>query len=160
MALKVGDPAPDFRLTSATGETQEEFQLSAHKGKNVVLFFYALDFTPVCHSELSEVQADLSKFTSLDAVVVGISTDSVFSHIAYQKSLGGLSYPLAADRWPYAQAAQSYGIFPPSRHPIPFVNDRAVFIVDKQGKLAWSKVYELGEQPDLAEILDALKKLP
>ncbi len=47
MALKVGDVAPDFKLGSATGETQGEFQLSSQKGKNVVLFFYALDFTPV-----------------------------------------------------------------------------------------------------------------
>jgi len=47
MALKVGDTAPDFKLGSATGETQGEFQLSAHKGKNVVICFYALDFTPV-----------------------------------------------------------------------------------------------------------------
>ncbi len=47
MALKVGDPAPDFKLSAATGEKQEEFQLSAHRGKNVVICFYALDFTPV-----------------------------------------------------------------------------------------------------------------
>lgn len=47
MALKVGDAAPDFKLPSATGETKDEFHLSAHRGKNVVIFFYALDFTPV-----------------------------------------------------------------------------------------------------------------
>jgi len=47
MALKAGDAAPDFKLSSATGEAQGEFELSKHKGKNVVIFFYALDFTPV-----------------------------------------------------------------------------------------------------------------
>ncbi len=47
MALNVGDPAPDFKLASATGDKQGEFQLSAHRGKNVVIHFYALDFTPV-----------------------------------------------------------------------------------------------------------------
>jgi peroxiredoxin len=47
MPLKVGDPAPDFKLNAATGEKQEEFALSAHRGKNVVILFYALDFTPV-----------------------------------------------------------------------------------------------------------------
>jgi len=90
---------------------------------------------------------------------VGVNTDTVPSHIAFQKSLGNLSYPLASDRWPYAQAAQAYGIFPPSKHPVPFINDRAVFIVDKNGKVAWAKVYELKQEPDLVEILDALKKL-
>ncbi len=90
---------------------------------------------------------------------MGVNTDTVFSHIAFQKHLGGLKYPLATDRWPYARTAEAYGIFPPTRHQIPFVNDRAVFIVDKQGKIAWSKIYELKQQPDNAEILEALKKL-
>ncbi|MBZ5544084.1 MAG: redoxin domain-containing protein [Acidobacteriia bacterium] len=96
----------------------------------------------------------------MNAQVVGVNTDSVPSHIAFQKSLGGLSYPLASDRWPYAETAQAYGIFPASKHPVPFINDRAVFIVDRNGKVAWAKVYELKQQPDIAEILDALKKLP
>ncbi len=87
---------------------------------------------------------------------MGVNTDTVFSHIAFQKSLGGLSYPLATDRWPYAKTAEAYGIFPASKHQIPFVNDRAVFIVDKNGKVAWSKVYELKQVPDIGEILNAL----
>jgi peroxiredoxin len=90
---------------------------------------------------------------------VGVSTDTVFSHVAFQKSLGGLKFPLATDRWPYAQTAEAYGVFPPTRHQIPFINDRAVFIVDKNGTIAWSKVYELRQLPDDAEILEALKKL-
>ena len=90
---------------------------------------------------------------------MGISTDTVYSHIAFQKSLGGLKYPLASDRWPYAQTAVAYGVFPPTRHQIPFINDRAIFIVDKSGRIAWSKVYELRQLPDIAEILQALKGL-
>ena len=90
---------------------------------------------------------------------MGVSTDSVFSHIAFQESLGGLSFPLATDRWPYAKTAEAYGIFPPTKHTVPFINDRAVFIVDKEGKIAWAKIYELGQQPEVAEILDALRKL-
>jgi alkyl hydroperoxide reductase subunit AhpC len=73
--------------------------------------------------------------------------------------LGGLSFPLAADRWPYAETAKAYGIFPPTRHQIPFVNDRAVFIMNKEGKIAWSKVYELKEVPDKSEILQIVSKL-
>jgi alkyl hydroperoxide reductase subunit AhpC len=90
---------------------------------------------------------------------VGVSTDTVFCHQAFQKELGGLSFPLAADRWPYAETARAYGIFPPTRHAVPFINDRAVFIVDKQGKIAWSKVYELKEVPDKSEILQEVRKL-
>ena len=90
---------------------------------------------------------------------MGVSTDTVFCHTAFQKSLGGLQYPLATDRWPYAKTAEDYGIFPPTKHQVPFINDRAVFIVDKEGKIAWEKIYELREQPDIREIIGALKKL-
>ena len=90
---------------------------------------------------------------------MGVSTDSVFSHIAFQKQLGGLKFPLAADRWPYAQTANAYGFFPPAKHQIPFINDRAVFIVDRTGNIAWAKIYELRQQPENSEILAELKKL-
>jgi peroxiredoxin len=79
--------------------------------------------------------------------------------MAFQKHLGGLNFPLATDRWPYAEVAAAYGVFPPTKHPIPFINDRAIFIVDKHGKIAWSKIYELREQPENEEILAELKKL-
>lgn len=90
---------------------------------------------------------------------MGVNTDTVFSHIAFQKALGGLSFPLATDRWPYAKTAEAYGIFPPTKHQIPFVNDRAVFVVDKNGKIAWVKVYELKQLPNNADVLDALRNL-
>jgi alkyl hydroperoxide reductase subunit AhpC len=92
----------------------------------------------------------------LNAQVVGVCTDTVFSHIAFQESIGGLKFPLAADRWPYAATAQAYGIFPPTRHEVPFVNDRAIFIVDKNGKIAWSKIYALRDLPDVDEVLTPL----
>jgi peroxiredoxin len=159
MALKIGDAAPDFKLPAVTGETQGEFQLSGHKGKNVILLFYVLDFTPVCAVELPPFQANLSKFPEHNAVVVGICTDTIFSHIEFQKSLGGLKYPLASDRWPYAEVAKAYGLFPATKHTFGGMNDRAVFIVDKAGKIAWSKVYDIAEAPAFSEILDELKKL-
>jgi len=95
----------------------------------------------------------------LNAQVVGVNTDTVFSHIAFQKSLGGLNFPLASDRWPYAQTAKAYGVFPASKHQFAFVNDRAVFVVDKDGQIAWLKVYELKQAPNNAEILDVLRTL-
>ncbi len=159
MALNVGDQAPDFKVGDMTGDAQSEFQLSAHKGKNVVLVFYPGDFTPVCTSELALIQSDIAKFKAANAEVVGLSTDTVFSHKAFQKSLGGLTFPLATDRWPYGDVAKAYGIFPPTQHQLPFWNDRAIFIVDKEGKLAWSKVYEIGQVPDIGEVLAELAKL-
>ncbi len=90
---------------------------------------------------------------------MGVNTDTVFSHIAFQKSLGGIKFPLATDRWPYAETAKAYGIFPPAKHDIPFVNDRAIFIVGKDGKIAWAKVYELRQTPEVGEVLETVRKL-
>jgi peroxiredoxin len=160
MALKAGDTAPDFKLPAVVGEKEEEFRLSSHRGERVVLLFYALDFTPVCSAELPPFRAEAGKLSGHDAVVVGISTDTIFSHSAFQKSLGGLSFPLASDRWPYAETAKAYGLFPATKHQFGGVNDRAVFIVDREGKIAWAKVYELAETPSVDEILEALKKMP
>ena len=95
----------------------------------------------------------------MNAQVVGVCTDTVFSHIAFQESMGGVKFPLAADRWPYAATAEAYGVFPPTRHEIPFVNDRAIFIVDKNGNIAWSKIYALRDLPDIDEVLTALKDI-
>ncbi len=159
MPLKVGDVAPDFKLGCSAGGAQGEFQLSAHKGKNVVILFYPLDFTPVCQSELAAFQGEITKFADADAQVVSISTDTVFTHQAFQKELGGVAYPMATDRWPYAKTAEAYGVFPPTQHSIPFVNDRAIFVVDKSGKIAWSKIYPIGLMPDPGEVLQVLKKL-
>jgi peroxiredoxin len=108
---------------------------------------------------LSAIQADLAKFAGSNAQVVGVSTDSIPCHQAFQKELGGLSFPLASDRWPYAAVAQSYGLFPPTKHPVPFLNDRAVVIVDAEGKIAWTQIYELGQQPANADLLGVLRTL-
>lgn len=104
-------------------------------------------------------QAELARIASYNAQVVGISTDSVPCHIAFQESTGGLSYPLASDKWPYGEVAKAYGIFPAQEAAHLGINERAIFIVDKEGKIAWSKVYDLIEQPDTAEVLDELRKL-
>lgn len=108
---------------------------------------------------MTDAQARLAEFSVSNAQVVGVNTDSVPSHIAYQKTLGGVGFPLASDRWPYAETASKYCIFPPTKHPVPFLNDRAVFVVDESGRIAWSKIYELRTVPDFGEILAAVRTL-
>jgi alkyl hydroperoxide reductase subunit AhpC len=125
----------------------------------VVLVFYPADFTPVCTNELAMIQQDLGKFAAANAEVVGLSTDTVFCHSAFQRSLGGLTFPLATDRWPYAEIAKSFGVFPPTKHKLPFWNDRAIVVIDTQGKVAWSKVYEIGHVPDIDEVLTAVRAI-
>ena len=91
---------------------------------------------------------------------MGISPDSIYSHLAWQeKSIGWQDYPLASDYWPHAGIAQKYGILREGP-PLPGINERAVFIVDKQGKVVYSRVYELSQEPDNEETVEALKRLP
>jgi alkyl hydroperoxide reductase subunit AhpC len=103
--------------------------------------------------------ADLDKFAGYDAQVVGISVDSIPSHIAWQqKAIGKMNYPLASDFFPHGAVAQRYGIFR-TGEPISGMNERAVFIVDKQGRLVFARVYDLGEQPDNEDCFEVLRKL-
>ncbi len=103
--------------------------------------------------------ADLDKFAGYDAQVVGMSVDSIPSHIAWQKrDIGMLNYPLCSDFYPHGATATKYGVLRQG-DPIPGINERAVFIVDKQGKIAFAKVYPLDQQPDNEEAFDVLRKL-
>jgi peroxiredoxin len=101
----------------------------------------------------------LPKFAEHDAQVVGISPDSIYSHMAWQeKSIGWQEYPLASDYWPHAGTAEKYGILRLGE-PLPGINDRAIFIVNKQGAITFSRVFELGQEPDYDEIVSELAKL-
>jgi len=108
---------------------------------------------------MSAYSRDLPRFADLNAQVVGISNDSIYSHLSWQeKSIGWQDYPLASDYWPHGGVARSYGVLREGE-PLPGISDRAVFIVDKQGKIVFSKVYELGQEPDNEECLAELRKL-
>lgn len=109
---------------------------------------------------MSAYSSYLPKFADRDAQVVGISPDSIYSHLAWQeKSIGWQDYPLASDYWPHAGVAQQYGILRLGE-PVPGINERAVFIVNKQGKIVFARVYELGQEPDYEEVVAELGKLP
>jgi len=104
-------------------------------------------------------ERDLKKFAGYDAQVVGISPDSIYSHIAWQqKDIGLLSYPLASDFYPHGAVAKKYGILRKGP-PLPGVSERAVFIIDKQGRIAFSRLYQLGEQPPNRDCFNALRAL-
>ncbi len=99
------------------------------------------------------------QFAGLDAQVVGISVDSVFSHIAWQKKdIGLLYYPLCSDFYPHAEIIQKYGLLREGP-PLPGISERTIVIVDKAGKVAWLEQYRLDQVPDIEEILTALRKI-
>ena len=159
-ALKAGATAPDFELPAVTGKQRHKFKLSEHRGKkNLILAFYPLDWSPTCTTEMSGFKTDMSKFSDVGAEVVGISVDSLYSHIAWQEKAIGGDYTLASDFWPHGEVSRKFGVFRET-DPLPGISNRAIFIVDKQGKIAFSKTYELGQVPDNEECLAVLTKLP
>ena len=148
--IKVGAVAPDFTLKDQDGK---EVTLSSFKGKkNVVLAFYPLDWSPVCTGENKCLTDDFPSFTNADAEVFGISTDSFFSHKAWADSLG-LKHRLLADM--HRTVCKAYGLYFPDLN----CSKRATVIVDKHGKVAYTKVQEIKTARDDKEILEALKKL-
>lgn len=101
----------------------------------------------------------LDRFAGLDAQVVGISVDTVYSHMAWQKhEIGMMDYPLCSDFFPHGATAKAYGVFREGE-PLPGINERAIFIVDKKGVIRFAKVYPIGQQPDNEETFHALEEI-
>jgi peroxiredoxin len=97
---------------------------------------------------------DLSEFERRNTQVLGISTDIVHSQEAWGKSLGTLDYPLLSDHWPYGHVASQYGVLRGDG-----LVERAIFIVDKQGKIAYIDIHDISQQPPTDKIMAALDKL-
>ncbi len=100
-------------------------------------------------------EADKERFEAYDTQVLGISVDSIPSHVAWAKSLGGISYPLLADFNPKGEVAKSYGAW----RDADGITERALFIVDKEGKIAYIDIHDISDQPDNEELFDVLRKL-
>lgn len=153
MPLKPGDDAPDFELRSHRGGT---VKLSDFRGKrHVVLAFHPLAFTPVCATQMAGYQADLAKFQEMGAAILGISVDAQPAKSAWARTLGTISFDLLSDFHPHGAVAQKYGVY----RATDGIAERALFVVDRQGTIAWAKVYDIPQQPDNRELLDALRAL-
>jgi len=135
MAVLVGKPAPDFSVKAVIngGEIVDHFQLSTYRGKYVVLFFYPLDFTFVCPTELHAFQEKLAEFEKRNVQVIACSTDSWFSHAAWlatPKSKGGIqgvTYPIVADF--HKTISRDYDVLSESLGGA----YRGTFLIDKEG---------------------------
>lgn len=100
-------------------------------------------------------EADLDRFKSYDAQVLGISVDSVPCSSAWAKSLGGLSYDLLSDFHPKGEVAKAYGVWREQDG----ISERALFIVDKEGKIAYKDIHEISDQPDNEDLFEVLRQL-
>jgi peroxiredoxin len=150
MALHPGDTAPDFTLKT---QDDKDWKLSDHKGKNVVLLWYPLDWSPTCEKENCKISQE-PILAGPNTVVVGISRDSTWSHKAW-KAAKGIKHDLLAD--PMLDVTKKFGLAHPA---VPFISHRATVIVDKHGKVAFCQVQEnTKEERNWSEVQAALKKL-
>ncbi len=160
MAVLVGKPAPDFTATAVYGNNEiKDFKLSSLKGKHVVLFFYPLDFTFVCPSELIAFDHRLDEFKQRGVEVVGCSIDSQFTHLAWKNTpvnnggIGQVGYPLVADI--NHAICQAYDV-----EAAGGVAFRGSFLIDKAGVVQHQVVNNLPLGRDIDEMLrmvDALQ---
>ena len=152
MAIGVGQIAPDFTLMN---QDKKEVKLSDFAGqKSVVLVFYPLDWSPVCTNEHACFVNDMKAFETLDAEVLGVSVDSVWSHKAFADKMG-IKYSLLADFHPRGAMSERYGVYLADKG----ITGRAVVIVNKAGKVAWLKNYDIPVVPDLKEVSAALSQV-
>lgn len=149
--LAVGTAAPEFSLRVTPDQT---LSLSELRGKPVVLAFYPADWSPVCGDELdvfNEILPDLLKY---EAKLVGISVDGAWCHDAFAKHKH-LHFPLLSDFEPKGKVARSYGAY----READGVCERALFVIDKDGKIAWSYCSPVAVNPGADGILHALEAL-
>jgi peroxiredoxin 2/4 len=160
MSVLVTQPAPDFTAPAVMPDNsfKDDFRLSAYQGKYVLLFFYPLDFTFVCPSEIIAFDRQLTHFTSKDCEVIGVSVDSKFTHLAWkntpraQGGIGNIQFPLVADLT--KQIARDYGVLLNGEVAL-----RGLFLIDKAGIVRHALVNDLPLGRSVDEALRVLGAL-
>ena len=161
MSTLVTKQAPDFTATAVMGDNsfKEDFKLSDFRGKYVILFFYPLDFTFVCPSEIIAFDKALAKFQEKNCEVIGVSIDSQFTHLAWKNTpindggIGNIQYPLVADL--DKKISRQYGVLLDMGVAL-----RGTFLIDKEGVIRHAVINDLplGRSIDEAmRMVDALE---
>jgi len=160
MSTLVTQKAPDFVATAVMADNSfGELRLSDYRGKYTVLFFYPLDFTFVCPSEILAFNRKVEEFNKKDCQLIGISVDSHFTHLAWKETaiekggIGNVQYPLVADI--KKEIARAYGVLHDDSVAL-----RGLFLIDKEGVVRHAVVNDLplGRNVDEAlRMLDALR---
>jgi len=157
--LRVGQPAPDFTATAVVDQEFKTIKLSDYRGKYVVLFFYPLDFTFVCPTEIIAFSDRFSEFKETNTEVLGVSVDSEFSHLAWIQSerksggIGDLNYALVSDIKKEISAA--YNVLDPEAG----VALRGLFIIDRDSIIQHATINNLSFGRSVDETLRTLKAI-
>jgi peroxiredoxin 2/4 len=157
--LRVGQTAPDFLATAVVDQEFKTIKLSDYRGKYVVLFFYPLDFTFVCPTEIIAFSDRYNQFKDLNTEVLGVSVDSEFSHLAWiqtdrkEGGIGDIDYPLVSDI--KKEISSAYNVLDPDAG----VALRGLFIIDKEGTIQHATINNLGFGRSVDETLRVLQAI-
>ncbi len=161
MSTLVGKPAPEFRSKAVVnGQIVDDFTLSQFRGKFVVFFFYPLDFTFVCPTELHAFQEQLEEFEKRNTQLIACSVDSCYSHFAWLSTpknkggIQGISYPLVSDL--NKKISEDYGVLVPNEG----ISYRGLYLIDREGIVRHQLVNDLPLGRSVADVLrlvDALE---
>jgi peroxiredoxin len=150
--LQPGKVAPEFSLHVTP---DQKLALRELRGRPVILAFYPADWSPACSDQMALYNEILPEFEKHGAELVGISVDGVWCHVAFAKDRH-LRFPLAADFEPKGEVARAYGAYRDEDG----VCERALFVIDRNGVIAWSYLSPVAINPGADGILDALENLP
>lgn len=155
MALQTGQPAPEFILRDSD---KQEVKLSDYKGKNVVLLFFPLAFTGVCTAELCAMRDNLTVYNGLNAEVLAVSVDSLFTLDKFKKEQG-LTFSLLSDF--NKETSEAYDtLYTEFAFGMKGVSKRSAFVIDTEGVIRYAEVLEdAGKVPDFVAVQDVLKNL-
>jgi len=155
MSIQIGSTAPSFTLKASD---KSDVSLSDYAGKNVVVLFFPLAFTGVCTTELCSIRDNKSDYESLNAEVLAISVDSLFTLEKF-KSEQGFNFPLLSD-WNKDVSASYGALYDEFVLGMKGVSKRSAFVVDKEGKIRYAEVLEnAGELPNFVAINETLKEV-
>ncbi|RMH65428.1 MAG: peroxiredoxin [Cyanobacteria bacterium J003] len=156
--LRVGQPAPDFEAVAVYDQEFKTIKLSDYRGKYVVLFFYPLDFTFVCPTEIVAFSDRYDEFAKLNTEILGVSVDSQFSHLAWTQTdrkaggVGDLKYPLVSDL--KKEISTAYNVLTEEGVAL-----RGLFIIDKEGMIQHATINNLAFGRSVDETLRVLQAI-
>lgn len=150
MKFEKGDKIPAFQLKD---HNDNQVSLEEFEGKNVLLSFHPLAWTRVCRLQMEALEDNYEEFEANNTVPLGLSVDPKPTKKAWAEELGFENLRLVSDFWPHGEFADKLGIFYDSKG----ISGRVNILVNDQGEVLWSKEYDIHEEPDIDEVLEAVK---
>jgi peroxiredoxin len=152
LKVKVGEKAPNFTLESISGK---EVSLKDYLGNYIIVIsFVPAAWTPVCSDQWPGYNIAQDVFKKNDAILLGISVDNVPTLYAWTMQMGKLWFPVLSDFWPHGAVAKKFGVLRSDG-----TSERAIFIIDKKGKIRYIDVHNINKRPPLEEIIKELEKI-